>query len=259
MIPKIIHYCWYGKGEYSSEIQLCLASWKKYCPGFEIKCWNEDNTPMDIPWIKNAYKHQKYAFVADYVRFYALYNEGGIYMDTDMLLIKPIDKFLTHPFFTGLQDKWSIALGIIGCDKGHSFNKTCLDYYDSIKFNMVNPPIITHIVTKLLAENGFKEEDIYQELTNGIVLYPTEYFYPIHYTQEFELHEVDKFCTRNTVGVHLWNKSWTSELTLLEKKEYEKGFHLVFERIKKTPFLPFKYYRKLVKYTLLYLKDKICR
>ncbi|MDR3287616.1 MAG: glycosyl transferase [Prevotellaceae bacterium] len=270
MIQKIIHYCWYGRGEFSPEIKMCIESWEKFCPDYEIKCWNEENTPMNIAWIKEAYKHRKYAFVADYVRFYALYHEGGIYMDTDMLLKKPLDNFLNHSFFTGLQDKYSVALGIIGCKKEHLFNKTCLDYYDSIKFNVVSPPIITHILTKMLAEKGFKEEDKYQELAVAasplrgldtaqyqvIALYPTEYFYPIHYTQKFELWEIDKFCTKNTYGVHLWNQSWISELTLLANKEYKKGFRLAFERIKRTPFLPLKYYKKIAKYIVLYLLKK---
>ena len=99
MIPKIIHYCWYGRGEKSAAIQMCIESWRKYCPDYEIKEWNEDNSPMHIKWMHDAYKHQKYAFVADYARFYALHQDGGIYMDTDMLLVKPIDEFLKNSMF----------------------------------------------------------------------------------------------------------------------------------------------------------------
>jgi hypothetical protein len=177
-------------------------------------------------------------------------------MDTDMLLKKTLDGFLHHDFFAGLQDESSVNMAIAGAIQEHSFNKQCLDYYDSIKFNMVSPPIITHIATKLLIGNGFREENVYQELENGVALYPTAYFYPIHYTQEFELDELYKFCTENTYGIHLWNGSWISEFALLENKEYKKGFRLAFDRIKQTPFLPFKYYKKLGKYLMRWLLVK---
>ena len=256
MIPKIIHYCWYGKSAYTPEIEMCIASWKKFCPHFELKRWDESNTPMDIKWIKDAYRHKKYAFVADYVRFYALYHEGGIYMDTDMLLLKPLDYFLEHSLFAGLQDSLSVNYAIVGAKAGNTFNKECLDYYDSIKFDMVSPPIITHIITDLLKDKGFKEIDIYQCLKDNIVLYPTEYFYPIHYTQVFELYDMHRFCTKNSVGIHLWNKSWTSEFSLFEKKEYKKGFKMVKERLMSSPILPLKYYKKLLKYSINYIIKK---
>jgi mannosyltransferase OCH1-like enzyme len=253
MIPKIIHYCWYGGSNFSKEIILCMQSWKKYCPDYEIKCWNEENSPMQIPWIKETYKYQKFAFVADYMRFYALYHEGGIYLDTDMLLISPIDDFLNCKFFAGLQDAFSAGFGIIGSEKGVIFNQICLNYYDSHSFNMVKPFIITHVVTSLLKEQGFVEKDEKQILKNEIVLYPSEIFYPIHYTQEFELSELKKYCSNNTLGVHLWNKSWISEFSLLEEKKYKEGFKMVFRRLRRTPFLPFAYYKKFLKYLFRFI------
>ena len=101
MIPKVIHYCWFGRGEFSPAIRMCIDSWRKFCPEYEIKCWNEDNSPMNVSWVSEAYRHRKFAFMADYVRFYVLYHEGGVYMDTDMLLTKPIDEFLLEKAFVG--------------------------------------------------------------------------------------------------------------------------------------------------------------
>ena len=248
MIPKIIHYCWYGRGKLSSEIEMCIASWKRYCPDYEIKRWDEDNLPMDIPWVHDAYKHRKYAFVADYMRFYVLYHEGGIYMDTDMLLIKPIDEFLKDGLFLGREDKYNASMGIIGTESKSEFAKMCLDFYDHTTFNLVSPPIITRFITPRLFEYGFKEEDITQRLTNGLTIYKSDYFYPIHYTQEFRLEDVMHYAEPDTYGIHLWNKSWTDELQLLEKGEYKQGFHLVWERFKRTPLLPLKYWMKVVKY-----------
>lgn len=253
MIPKTIHYCWYGRSKFPPEIEMCLASWRKYCPDFKIKEWNEDNSPMDIPWIRDAYKHRKYAFVADYMRFYALYREGGIYMDTDMLLVRPIDAFLQDEAFLGREDESNANMAILGAELGDTFCKKCLDYYDSTKFDVVSPPIITRFITPQLFQYGFIEEDTTQNLTNGLTVYKSSYFYPIHYSQEFALEGVMQYIKPDTYGIHLWNKSWTDELALLAKGEYKTGFHLARQRIKRTPFLPWRYYRKLLKYFVLYL------
>lgn len=153
----------------------------------------------------------------------------------------------------GEQDALSIAAGIIGTEQGHLYLNHILDYYDSIPFDVVSPPIITHILTALLEKDGYVYEDKLQRLSNGIVLYPTEYFYPIHYTQQFEFADIDTYCTPNTYGVHLWNKSWSSEFDLLENKQYKEGFKMMFEHIRSTPIMPFKYYKKVVKYLLRFL------
>lgn len=248
MIPKTIQYCWFGRGKLAPEIEMCIASWRKYCPDFEIKEWNEDNSPMDTPWIRDAYKHRKYAFVADYMRFYALYHEGGVYMDTDMLLVRPIDAFLQDGLFLGREDAFNASMGIIGAEKGSAFCKVCLDYYDNSKFDVVSPPIITRFITPQLFQYGFTEEDTTQRLANGLTVYQSSYFYPIHYTQDFALEDVMQYAKPETYGIHLWNKSWTDELQLLRKGEYNQGFNLVWERFKRTPFLPLRYWMKVVKY-----------
>ena len=248
MIPKIIHYCWYGRGEKSAAIQMCIESWKKYCPDYEIKEWNEDNSPMNIPWMHEAYKHRKYAFVADYARFYALYQDGGIYMDTDMLLVKSIDGFLNNDMFIGREDQYNANMAIMGMTKGNTFCKEVMDDYDNSVFDLVKPPIITRFLTPKLMDCGLIEEDITQELRNGLKVYQSDFFYPIHYTQEFELHDVYKYQTSNTYAIHLWNKSWTDEFKLLASGDYKLGFSEVKKRILRTPFLPIAYWMKVIKY-----------
>lgn len=221
--------------------------------------WNEDNTPMDIPWIRDAYKHEKYAFVADYVRFLALYNYGGIYLDTDMLLIKPLDIFLHDGLFLGREDKYNASMGIIGAEAHCEFCKLCLDFYNQTKFNMSKPPIITRFITPILIQSGLKEEDITQKLDNGATVYQSSFFYPIHYSQAFNLQDITppKYGgyvsdDKPTFGIHLWNKSWTDEIELLAKGNYVEGFHLVWKRIKRNPILHLRYYRKVLKYILVY-------
>lgn len=254
MIPKILHYCWYGRGERPAVMQMCIESWRKHCPEYEIMEWNEDNTPMNIPWIKDAYMHQKYAFVADYMRFYILAKYGGVYMDTDMLLIGGIDKFLEHVFFIGLEDSYNVSFGILGCEKDHYIARRCLELYDSIKFDLVHPPIITRLITPIFNDQGRIEEDTTQFLrSSSICIYKSSVFYPIHYSQQFEIDDVLSYAKPDTVGIHLWNKSWKDEFQMFEAGNWELGFAEVNKRIKRTPFLPFAYWRKLIKYIGRYL------
>ena len=112
MIPKVIHYCWFGKGKMPDLALKCLESWKKYCPDYVIKEWNEDNFDLDLyPYAREAYDNRKFAFVTDVVRLYALYHEGGIYMDTDVELVNSIDKFLHHTAFSGFESEKMFLLG----------------------------------------------------------------------------------------------------------------------------------------------------
>ena len=253
MIPKVIHYCWYGRSKLSSTIRMCIDSWKRWCPDYQIKEWNEDNTPMDIPWIHDAYRHQKYAFVADYMRFFILYNEGGIYMDTDMLLVRNLDDFLEHSIFLGREDQYNVSFGIVGSSKGSSFCKKCVEYYDEMSFDLVHPPIITRLLTPKLFEYGLVEKDETQYLSNGLAVYESAFFYPIHYTQQFEMKDVLSYAKEDTYGIHLWNKSWTDEFELLEANQWKLGFMLVRQLIRRTPLLPLSYWKKIVKYLGRYL------
>ena len=123
MIPKKIHYCWFGNNPLPESVQRCIESWKKYCPGYEIIEWNEGNYNINkIPFIEKAYKEKKYAFVSDYARLDIIYNEGGIYLDTDVELIKNIDPLLEHSCFLALESCGAVATGLgFGSIKKHSF------------------------------------------------------------------------------------------------------------------------------------------
>ena len=231
----------------ASELEMCLDSWRKYCPDYTIKCWTVDNSPMGISWVRDAYKHQKYAFVADYVRFYALYHEGGIYMDTDMLLVRPLDSFLRDKAFLGRESAAYASMGIIGTEKGSEFAKNVLDTYDAAKFDMVNPMSVPRVVTPLLTKHGLSSEDKTQHLSNGLVAYQSDYFYPIRYKQEFALEEVRQYATPNTYGIHLWNRSWSDEIDILQRGNIIQGLGLVWKRWKRTPFLPLGYWGKVIR------------
>lgn len=135
IIPKVIHYVWLGKGEKSDKIKTCIESWKTLMPDYEIKEWNEDNFDIDYnDFTRQSYDKKQYAFTSDVIRLYALYTEGGIYLDTDVLAYKPLDEFLNDEGFTGFEDIDYPVTATMGAEKGNPVIKQMLDFYDCIDF-----------------------------------------------------------------------------------------------------------------------------
>ena len=186
MIKKSIHYCWFGKGEKNDRIKHCLDSWKKYLPDYEIIEWNEDNFDINYnDFTKKAYENKKYAYVADVARLWILYNEGGIYFDTDVEVYKPIDEFLENEAFIGFEDIHYLSTATIGAEKGNPVIKYLLDFYncidftlydiwtDYIKYEETSPCIVSNLVSLL----GLKRDiDQIQELKH-IKVFPRSYFH----------------------------------------------------------------------------------
>ena len=157
MIPKKIHYCWFGGNPLDELGQKCLASWKKYCPDYEIIEWNESNFDINSnSYVKEAYEAKKWAFVTDYVRLYALFNYGGVYMDTDAELIMGIDAFLNEPAFSGFESTQYILTAIMGAEKGSEWIGLLLRDYDGRHFKKddgsydltTNVKVITELTVK---------------------------------------------------------------------------------------------------------------
>ena len=196
MIPKIIHYCWFGCGPLPELAQKCIASWKKYLPDYEIKEWNEDNFDVNIiPYTAEAYKAKKYAFVSDYARFWILYRYGGIYFDTDVEVIRPIDDIIERGNFMGFEtdpkpqlkadaSEASVAPGLgLGVNPGLGLIKKMLDFYEGRHFEFVPGGIgqltIVHIATEVLRKAGLKQQQGIQQV-DDMWIYPAEYFCPIN-------------------------------------------------------------------------------
>ena len=139
MIPKIIHYCWFGGKPLPKLAKKCIASWKKFCPDYEIKEWNESNFDLNsCTYVKEAYDSKKYAFVSDYARFWILHRYGGVYFDTDVELLKSIDDILADGAFMGVENfvaeqnkaKISINPGLgIAAEPGMLIYQEILDFY----------------------------------------------------------------------------------------------------------------------------------
>lgn len=209
MIPKIIHYCWFGGGQLPELSKKCIESWKKYCPDYVIKEWNERNFDLNSSaYVKEAYKEKKWAFVSDYVRLYALINEGGVYMDTDVELLKPIDCFLYERAFLGFEDLKAVSTGILGTEKNHPFFVMLLNGYNKRHFYLENRALdlTTNVVTitNKCVDAGLKLNNKKQRIED-VLIYPKDYFSPKSLkTGEIAL-------TENSYAIHHFNGSWISE------------------------------------------------
>ena len=214
MIPKVIHYCWFGRGKLPETAVKCIESWRKYCPDYEIKEWNEDNFSIsDHEYAKRAYEEKKYAFVSDYARYYILEENGGIYMDVDVELVKGLDQFMQYELFFGRQDDGNINPGLIMGGEAHNwFLKKALDFYNNIDFDINNLNYnIVKITTDILCEIGFGLTDQTEEFKN-IKVFSSKYFCPISYlTGELIMSD-------ETVSIHHFDGSW---LTDKEKERHE--------------------------------------
>lgn len=201
MIPKKIHYIWFGKGEKNERVKHCIESWKKYLPDYEIIEWNEENFDVNYNnFTKSAYENKKWAYVSDVARLKILYDEGGIYMDTDVEVYKPLDEFLNNEGFIGFEDVNYLSTGTIGSVKGNPIIKLILDYYNCIDFKLYNywkdyitnnetsPCIFTNIFELL----GLNRKNNQEQHIKNFSIYNSSYFHTIN----------EGYC------YHSWNGSW---------------------------------------------------
>lgn len=199
MITKKLHYCWFGSNPKSELLLKCIASWKKFCPDYEIIEWNELNSKVySNKFYRDALRKKRYAFAADYIRVKVLMEHGGIYMDTDMLLLKPIDALLQYDFFIGEEVPNRINFALFGSIKDHRFLKQMVAFYDTTEFNNFSPPVITHTFSPIINYDTI-------EATKEVIFKP-DFFYCLPYESRDK--DYFSFCTENSVAVHLWDHSW---------------------------------------------------
>lgn len=233
MIPKVIHYCWFGDKSISHDLRMCMKTWKEILPDYSWRRWSEKDFDMSlIPWTKEAYDVKAMAFVADYVRLYALYHEGGIYMDTDVWMKKSFDPMLQYGFFTAIEfhpemiaadEKASTRLNpdgtnhypgvrvpgigllsaVLGAEKGHPFLKTAMEFYEARHFiqsdgSWYTAEIAPDVLALSAEQYGLKyDKDVRQDLQERMVIFPSRVM-GAAYTQ----------ITDETVAVHLSKGSW---------------------------------------------------
>lgn len=216
MIPKIIHYCWFGGNPLPDSAKKCIASWKKILPDYEIKEWNENNFDVNmIPYIEEAYRVKKFAFVSDFARFYILYKYGGLYFDTDVEVVKPLDSIINKGAFMGCEHTATENLGTLGVNPGLGFGmeanlpiiKEVIEYYKQQHYILSdgtkNPMTVVDVMSSFLEKYGLEISDKIQTI-KGITVYPKEYFCP----KDFETGKLN--ITSNTYSIHHFDFSWGS-------------------------------------------------
>jgi hypothetical protein len=224
MLPKVIHYCWFGESDMPENYKRLIAEWEAVHPDWVIKRWDESNAPMSLPYIKKAIENNNWANVSNYVRLYALKQEGGIYMDTDMKVLQPLDRLLSHQCFLGFEsgnngspDFW-VNNAIMGAVANHPFVVACDDYllqnFDGTEqANLSSPHLAT---TVLKTQFGLKEYG--RQLLDDIMLYEKEVFYPIPVDKAYLLKEVITY-PEETIAVHLWGRTWFTNDMLIEEMD----------------------------------------
>ena len=210
MIPKIIHYCWFGRGEMPELVQKCIASWHTYMPDWKYRLWTEDN--FDIAsapaYVQEAYAAKKYAFVSDYVRLWALEREGGVYLDTDVELLRSFEHLLNDTAFIGLEESLALLPGtcVMACEAHCQWVKDMLATYDCAHFLRVDGTLdMTTNVQRLgerMVQGGLLHERKVQYLPQwGLRVYTHDYFSPITSTRVMRK-------TKNTYCIHRFAGTW---------------------------------------------------
>ena len=206
MIPKIIHYIWFGNNLLGEKELTCIESWKEFCPDYEIVRWDESSFDTN----KNRYCQEaceagKWAFASDYVRLWVLVNHGGIYMDTDVEVTKPLDEFLSQQAFSGFETDAALPTGIMACEKGFPLFESLLHDYDDRHFVLEDGTLDTSTnvtaITNACLTHGFIPNGRYQ-VVDGFALYPKDWFCPKSYSTGL-IHP-----TENTHTIHHFAGSW---------------------------------------------------
>jgi FkbM family methyltransferase len=212
-------------------MEKCIASWKIHHPNFRIKEWNENNSPItENKFISQAFKTKNWAFVSDYVRFWVLQKYGGIYLDTDMYILKSLEPLCSERCFLGSERTEYVSCGIIGAISGHWYLKECLDVYETIHFNeKTKHPSSPVVITNILKDKGciFKDKKLKFE---DISIYPPSFFYPLNF--KHNKNEIEEaFKGTKAFSVHLWAASWHNEWQHFMKGEKKKAFNTIKEKI----------------------------
>lgn len=198
-IPKLIHFCWLSGEERPLKVEQCLASWQRHLADYEIAIWDQESFDVgSVPFVEEACAAKRWAFAADYIRLWALYHYGGIYLDSDVYVHQSLDPFLNHRCFSSKEfhtrmfydslkresklndtEGLGIEAAVIGAEAGHPFIKACLDHYDGLHFadtpEFVATVMLPRIMTQVAVERfGYRYDPVYQELAEGIVLYPPD-------------------------------------------------------------------------------------
>lgn len=232
-IPKILHYCWFGKGEMPKTEKMCVKGWNKFFKDYKIICWNESNFDINYNrYTREAYDAGKYAYVADVCRLKALYEYGGIYLDADCKVKKPFDNLLNCHAFTGFgADNSELAACTLGFEKGDPFIKECLDSYENAVFIKEDGTPDTYSInrrmTAILEKYGFIQNG-QKQVINNIIIYPMTYFCPLSM-----LPDTVKDCkSKNTYSMVLWSsKELKRQRSFIVRFAHKTGLNILKRKL----------------------------
>lgn len=259
MIPKTIHYCWFSGELYPPMIKNCIESWKHILPDYTFKKWDASNTDFDTAYAQKAFNEKKWAFLTDYMRFKILYKEGGIFMDTDILMIKPFDDILVHDSFWNFADNGLVEPVVVGAHKGNTLVSQCKEIYDSLKPNDLEKyeyKAIPYLITPVFKANGLILYDRREQIMGNNLVLTHEAFCPLPFEKAHSIN-YSEFITNKTYCVHLWNAEWIEdEFHFFWNKRWKRAWKIVMKRIYRNPVQSGNYYKSLIYHLLRQLKIK---
>ena len=223
MIPKKIHYCWFGGNPKPKLAEKCFRSWKKYCPGYEIIEWNEDNYDLSAAplYVRQAYEAKKWAFVTDFVRLQVVCDQGGIYLDTDVELRKPLDHLMENRAWFGFEDQKHIATGLgFGAEAGHPILWEIMEDYREIPFLLADGSYdilsCPQRNTGAFLRRGLRQDNSRQTLEGDVLILPSDYLNP----KDWKTGEIR--ITENTLSIHHFGASWYTPEMMRELKRKQR-------------------------------------
>lgn len=223
MIPRVIHYCWLSHDPMPAKLRDCLDSWRRVMPDYEIRLWDFERFPKErSEWVSDAFDNRKYAFAADYIRAYALYHEGGIYLDSDVEALRPFDDLLDKPYFLCREcGSGCVEAAVMGAEAGHPLFAELLRYYDNRSFVREDGSFDTlpmpRVIAGAVARAGFREVDVpdansYSGAADALSILPYDYFSPI------SIENMEMRRTRRTYCIHHFAGSWRSPWKRFKKR-----------------------------------------
>lgn len=259
MIPRVVHYFWFSGEEMPALLRSCLATWEKCLPGYVLRKWDLTTVEVDCEFARQALAQRRWAFLTDYFRMKAVHDHGGVYLDTDVYLVRPLDDLLAHPSFWGFADTALVEPVVFGAHAGNPVLSDILAAYrgmrpEDIDLDTYNGP--TTVITPIFEQrHGLQPYDAgrIQELTHAVV-FPHSYFCALPFgeagARDFLAHRQP-----HTYAIHLWNNGWFDEFRLLWRGRYRTGFARLAARIARNPFQPLGFYRDLLYHVRRFLRE----